>query len=136
MRRPPRLRSWVVWCVVVALAWPALGTLPWVAAEDLERAHDATHHSASESVGGALSETHRYYDASDIPGSPAHPADHDCFQCQVFKHWSRCAPSAIAPPQIASVCGSAVRPAIRIESQHAGSIAFLPPVRAPPLRSA
>src|SRR5262249_11278563 len=127
---------WVVWCVVVALAWPALGTLPWVAAVDFAPAHHAASHHHSDSVAGALAETHGHRDASDIPGSPTHPADHDCFQCQVFKHWSRCAPSAIAPPQIASLLGSPVRPAVRSESQHAGSIAFLPPVRAPPLRSA
>jgi hypothetical protein len=126
----------VVWCAVVALAWPSLGALPWVAAESLESAHHAAHDRLSEAAGELPSGTHRHRDGSEIPGSPTHPADHDCFQCQVLKHWSRCAPSAIALPQVAALRGSAVQPASFMEAQRTASIASLPPARAPPLHCA
>jgi len=131
--RRARWRSRVVWCVVTALVWPALGTLPWVAAEEFEPAHHAASHHASDSAGEALSETHGHHDASEIPGSPTHPADHDCFQCQVFKHLSRCALVLQQVPTVALPAGCPVRPVARAESQHEiHQIAALPPVRGPP----
>jgi len=79
---------------------------------------------------------HHEDDAASIPGSPTHPIDHDCFQCQVLKHLSRC---VLVPPQLADVAlpaGTAVRPVARTESQQDGRIAALPPARGPPSRLA
>jgi hypothetical protein len=119
---------------LLALAWPSLGPLPWIALaasphhHDRDGAHDAGHVDIEQA-------SHRL-DASDIPGSPTHPADHDCFQCQVLKHLSRC---VLAQPDAAEVmlpAGCPVRPDARAESQHARDVALVPPVRAPPPRAA
>jgi len=71
-------------------------------------------------------------DASDIPGSPTHPADHDCFPCQVLNHLARCVPSVLDPPTILWQAGCPVQPSAQLESQFAGHIAALLPARGPP----
>ena len=142
-RRPrahasPRIR-WrlaVAWCALVALSWPSLGLLPWVidpatdllAAYAVIEASSAAHEHASAHDHAA--------DASDIPGSPTHPADHDCFQCQVLKHLSRCAVAPLDPPAVNLPAGDSVQPLVVGETQFVGHIAALPPVRAPPLSRA
>ena len=128
-------RSWVLWSVLLALAWPSLGALPWIEPVDLADGHLVAHH-AGHSDQTSSAEHHHGIDASDIPGSPTHPADHDCFQCQVLKHLSRSAPAQFDPPAISPLCGSPVQPTARVTPQRDGHVAFLPPVRAPPLLSA
>ena len=113
----------------VALAWPSLGPLPWLADAIVPHAHAAADAHGADAYG--------HVDASAIPGSPTHPADHDCAECQVLKHLSRCILAAFAidltPAPI--VCGaialpvSVVLPATQTET-------VLPPVRAPPTASA
>ncbi|HZI85132.1 MAG TPA: hypothetical protein VFF44_14530 [Casimicrobiaceae bacterium] len=117
--------------VLAALAWPSLGPLPW-AVMDLAPAQYAV---APE--GDAHFAPHEHHgDASDIPGSPTHPADHDCFQCQVLKHLARCVPYQTNASSVPLPSGDAIQPCARIEPQRTGFVAFLPPVRAPPPRGA
>jgi hypothetical protein len=75
---------------------------------------------------------HQHGETSDIPGSPTHPADHDCFPCQMLKHLSRCAPPQLDPPAIPLQSGCAVEPHGQLEPQWAGHIVALPPARGPP----
>jgi hypothetical protein len=134
-RRPAKRRiEWrncIVWCAFVALAWPSLGLLPWVesdfAADHLAAPDDA--HLAA----GATTHDHR---ASDIPGSPTHPADHDCFQCQVLKHLARCVVFPFAPPAVALAPDRVVQPRVAAMPQRADRIVALPPARGPPLPEA
>ncbi|HSS70159.1 MAG TPA: hypothetical protein VLQ46_05835 [Casimicrobiaceae bacterium] len=119
----------------LALAWPSLGPLPWIALAASPH-HHHHHDGAHDADDVDLEQAIHHFDASDIPGSPTHPSDHDCLQCQVLKHLSRC---VLAPPVAAEVmlpAGCPVRPGVRAESQHARDVALLPPVRAPPPRAA
>jgi hypothetical protein len=135
-RRSQRLRRWLASFVFVAIAWPALGLLPWLAVESAPHRHDGDHQGYEYAVERPTSAHHAHGDASDIPGSPTHPADHDCFQCQVLKHLSRCVVSPIEPPAIPLASGCQVQPRIRETSRHASGIAALPPARGPPFPTA
>jgi hypothetical protein len=131
--RRPRWASFVACCALVALAWPSLGPLPWIAlAAPPHHHHDVAHDAAN--VDGAQAGDR--LDVSGVPGSPTHPADHDCFQCQVLKHLARCVLAQPVAPEVVLPAGRPVRPEARSESQRARDLAFLPPVRAPPLRAA
>jgi len=129
-------RSWVASYALVALAWPSLGLLPWIAVDFAPHQHSAAYQEAAFDADQSSTAHHEHGDASDIPGSPTHPADHDCFQCQVLKHLSRCVVPQIVPPTIPLPSGCPVQPRVHAEPQHAGRIAFLPPVRGPPLQVA
>jgi hypothetical protein len=131
-----RWRFCIAWYALVALAWPSLGLLPWVLdlPTDPVAAHASTH-IALESSSTPHDHDHAG-DASDIPGSPTHPADHDCFQCQVLKHLARCAVAPLDLPAIGLPSGDAVQPCVVGETQFVGHVAALPPVRAPPLHRA
>src|SRR5579872_5590482 len=97
--RRARLRRTMATLVLVALAWPALGPLPWVAEISASHADvDDLHPGAGADY--AIVVHHEHRDASEIPNSPLHPIDHDCFACQVFAQLLRCAPSAMAVPAI------------------------------------
>jgi hypothetical protein len=134
--RRNRWRSWVAACAVIALAWPSLGLLPWVGM-DLGAPGHAVAHEREDSAAGLSSPTHGHErDASEIPGSPTHPADHDCFQCQVLKHLSRCALPLLDLPTVPLQAGCAVQPGSKVESQLTARVASLPPARGPPLPSA
>ncbi|HSC99270.1 MAG TPA: hypothetical protein VLI21_10235, partial [Casimicrobiaceae bacterium] len=63
LRRAP-WRAWLVGCLLLSVAWPAIGPMPWLV--------DFT----SDDRSGVA----RHHDASEIPGSPTHPDDHNCFQ--------------------------------------------------------
>jgi hypothetical protein len=117
-------KRWIAICALVTLAWPSLGTLPWIA---MARSHAATHVAHTHDRGLA-----HHDNASDIPGSPTHPLDHDCAQCDVLKHLARCAPAALAPPMLAFQSPAPVQPVVADEAAGATRIALLPPVRAPP----
>jgi hypothetical protein len=127
-------RSWVACCVVIALAWPSLGLMPWVGM-DLGAHGHVVAHEREDSAAGSSSTAHDH-DASEIPGSPTHPADHDCFQCQVLKHLSRCVLPLLDVPTVPLQAGCAVQPGSKVESQLTTRIASIPPARGPPLPSA
>jgi hypothetical protein len=129
--RPATLRShcWqtcIAWCVLLALAWPSLGPLPWLV-------HDSSphHHEGFAHATGAHDHDH-HADASSIPGSPTHPIDHDCPECQVLKHLARCVLPTLAIAVLPAVFVSAVSPRIAMMLPAARPITHLPPVRAPP----
>jgi hypothetical protein len=126
--RRSRWRVWLAWCLLAALAFPSMGTLPWIA----EAA--AHHHYAAESLAGNAA--HHHDGASDVPGSPTHPVDHDCFQCQVLKHLARCVSAVPDAPEIPLPVGCPVQPQAFGETQHAVPAPALPPARGPPLRNA
>jgi hypothetical protein len=107
--------------------------LPWIAVAVSPHHHDDVARDAAD-VDGAEASVH--LDVSGVPGSPTHPADHDCFQCQVLKHLARCVLAQPVAPEIVLPAGCPVRPEARAESQRARDLAFLPPVRAPPPRAA
>jgi hypothetical protein len=127
--RSPRARRWrgfVAICALVALAWPSLGPLPWLV-------HDSSahHHGEFSHAVGAYDQDH-HADASSIPGSPTHPIDHDCPECQVLKHLARCVLPTLAIAVLPAVFVSAVSPRIAMMLPAARPITHLPPVRAPP----
>ena len=122
MRRINRTVAWITLC---ALAWPSLGALPWLAQPAQAHAVARVHAHGSH--------PHQHVDPSQIPGSPTHPADHNCFECQVLQHLARCilaAPSAgVAAATI--VCREAPPVPVTLPPTRA-VVVVLPPVRAPP----
>jgi hypothetical protein len=122
--RPTRtLRNAIACFALVALAWPSLGPLPYVlAAHAHSHANGAVH-------GGA---DHGHFDASAIPGSPTHPDDHDCPECVVLKHLSRCMLPVLAIAVCAPVVVAVVTPRVVFARPPSHPPAHLPPARAPP----
>ena len=121
MRRINRIVAWVA---LVALAWPSLGALPWLA--EPTQVHAVVH------VHAQGSQLHQDGDSSTIPGSPTHPVDHNCFECQVLQHLARCIfvspTTGIVPPTV--VCDAAPRVAVALLRTQVAMV--LPPARAPP----
>jgi hypothetical protein len=117
------LRTCIAWCALVALAWPSLGPLPYVVhgfGEQAEVAGDLDHVD------------HHGIDASPIPGSPTHPDDHHCPECEVLKHLARC---VLAPPTLAVLAPVVVRfftRRIAVATPSAPNPVHVPPARAPP----
>jgi hypothetical protein len=68
--------------------------------------------------------------ASPIPGSPDHPADHNCSPCQVLKYLASYLPQL--PFVLPARAPVAFPPVERDAAQRAGLLASLPPSRAPP----
>jgi len=139
--RPPwrraRFRSWVVSCALLAIVWPSLGGLPWIALHAVAHEHSVAQGDGDHDAGPVSPEGHRHSDASDIPGSPLHPVDHDCFPCQVLAHLGRCALLAPKIPVVAVVPPRLLRPPpVVIAPRVTVLAAILPPVRAPPPRNA
>ena len=105
MRRR-RWRTWAAWCAMAALVWNASTPLPWLL-RDIESDTNDVSSAASD---GHAHAAHRF-DGADIPGSPTHPDDHDCAQCEVLKHLARCVvpdpvivpPVQVKPPLIVNV---------------------------------
>jgi hypothetical protein len=123
-----RLRTCIAWCAFVALAWPSLGPLPWVVTQSLPHPHAA---QAPDAVGSDAQE-HRHVDVSAIPGTPTHPADHDCAECQVLKHLARCIPCVPAIDVSVPRAAAVVAPPLVVEHRTTSRHSLLPPVRAPP----
>jgi len=140
-RRP---RVWIAWCALVALVWSSVGILPSIGLEIASRQHAAAHrhdHGHAEGVieahaHHAHGDGHHAHDAqgdfSDIPGSPTHPLDHDCDQCQVLTHLSRCIFDAPCASTLDVVPGLPVRPNIAVVARAARDVADVPPARGPP----
>ena len=129
-KRNPRsrsLRTVIAWCALVALAFPSLGPLPWLAAE-FEHAPTAAHEDAADGHG-----YQPQLDASAIPGSPTHPEDHHCAECEVLKHLSRCIPAAPTLPFVPSLAACDVALPALAAPALTQQETILPPVRAPPL---
>ena len=121
-RRP--WRAWLVAYVLLSLVWPAIGPMPWLV--------DFEPDDRAALTSGEHADVHRPHDASEIPGSPTHPDDHNCFQCEVIKHLARCVPSDGSYPTVAFVAAHPPQPPIAIGSTHAASVVPRPPIRGPP----
>jgi hypothetical protein len=125
LSRGARWPAWLAAYVLLSLVWPAIGPLPWL----IDFA------PGSEEISAKIGDpdgTH-HHDASEIPGSPTHPDDHNCFQCDVIKHLARCVPSDGAYPIVALVTAHPPQPSIQVGSIHAASVVPRPPIRGPPL---
>ena len=121
-------RTCVAWCALVALAWPSLGPLPYVV-------HDVGAHFAAGTVQAHADgdgDDH-HVDGSSIPGSPTHPDDHDCPECVVLKHLSRCMLPVLAIGVCAPVVVAVVTRRIAFSRPPAPVPAYVPPARGPPL---
>jgi len=129
-------RSWIASYALAALAWPSLGPLPWIAMESLPHQHAVAQSGAGVDFDEAAPADHHEEDASSVPGSPTHPLNHDCFQCQVLKHLSRCVLAEPPALEVPLPPGCAVRSYARAAPQRAGYTALLPPARGPPLLDA
>jgi|SRR5215813_8234286 len=120
-------RAWRAWATVyllLAVAWPAAGPLPWVVWD----VHAAAAHAGSAS-------DHHDEDAG-VPGSPTHPADHNCAECQVLKHLSRCVLPDPCVATVAPVVGGLERILVQVQRLQPSFTVARPPIRGPPLLSA
>jgi len=122
---------------LVALVLPSLGALPWIGADlaSGDTAERQSHRVATDEDREALHEHagHHDHDLSDVPGSPLHPVDHDCFPCQVLACLSRCALLPPAVPVVAVIPPRPLRPPPAVIAPRVTVLAaLLPPVRAPP----
>lgn len=139
LHRPGRRgRVWLASYVLVALLWPATGMLP-IAILGLERpdAASAQHHDggASQHHHDGVAVNHRH-DASEVPGSPTHPEDHNCFECKVLQHLSRCVPPDFGPmvlPPPPTLFVARYPPRDTLPASFASP---RPPIRGPPLLDA
>jgi hypothetical protein len=126
-----RWRLAVAWAALLALAWPSLGPLPY-----LVHPFDATASVRAGDPHGAAEHHDHHIDLAAIPGSPTHPPDHGCAECEVLKHLSRCmlrvVRVAVAPPVLVAIVKARIvasRPVVT-------PVAHPPPARAPPLLEA
>ena len=130
--RRGRWRQMAAVLALLALVFPSLGALPWIAASFVPGAVVIGEHAhAAEDR-----DTPHEHDASAIPGSPLHPLDHDCVPCQVLAHLSRCALLEPTIGGVAAVPPCPVQPAPIAVPRVAASVANLPPARAPPASNA
>ena len=121
--RRSRSHAFIARVLLVALLLPGVFSLTspdpkWLLG--IDDGHPAAHHHAAGSE----------HDHSAIPGSPGHPADHDCAPCQVLKYLA----VGLTRPPLA-LPGAAPRnfpAAPRVVAQRSGHFASLPPSRAPP----
>lgn len=130
--RRSRWRGWIAAWVIAGLALTALGPLPWLMTGLGGDSHIVAH-ASHEHAHGAAGHVHQHRDASDVPGSPTHPPDHDCLACQVLAHLGRCcalpAPPSVLPASIASFPAIPTRVPVVVP---AFRFALKPPARAPP----
>jgi hypothetical protein len=114
--------------VLLAIAWPSAGLLPWVALEHDRALHAAAGHDAEHERS-----TRHAHDADDVPGSPSHPLDHDCAQCQVLKHLARCVLSDPVGASVPPPAGVAVQVCTATEDAPSSVTVYRPPIRGPPV---
>ena len=119
--------------LLVAFSWYALAPLPWALSTFAHASHHHAGHGGDspgvcedEDVGHGLT-------ASDIPGSPLHPEDHDCFDCQVLKYLARCILPAPAAPEVQALGPPPTRPIRFASAPPAICVVPTPPIRAPPV---
>ncbi len=130
-----RLRAAVALIAMAALLLPAAFALSgadpeWMLGID----------AAGDEWNGDAAHDHRHgevdhgKDYSNIPGSPGHPANHNCNPCQVLKYLASYLPQLpLLLPASAPDIGPAI---VRYKAQCAGHIASLPASRAPPQSAA
>ena len=123
-------RAWFVVCVLWAIAWPSTGPLPWVMIHS--DAHPAVEGATPPHEHAAAADRHD----ADVPGSPTHPLDHGCAQCEVLKHLARCVLPQSVEVSVAPPSGDPVVALVEMELSRPSFIATPPPIRGPPLRSA
>jgi len=126
-RNPLLARGWrtcVAWCALIALAWPSLGPLPFVV-HDLDEHFAEAHHAHAHGA--------HPLDASSIPGSPTHPEDHHCPECEVLKHLARCVLSLPALAVVSPVVVRFFTHRIADSPTFAANPIHVPPARAPPV---
>ena len=118
--------------LLVAFSWYALAPLPWAVSTFAHAGHDGgleasfVHVHEHEDAGHGLT-------ASDIPGSPLHPEDHDCFDCQVIKYLARCILPDAAVPTVPTLDAAPADPPGFAPSPPAVFVVPTPPIRAPPV---
>ena len=127
VRRRSRWRAWLAAYVFASIAWPAAAMLP-LELIALDRT-DAT--VASEHHHDGAGADHRH-DASDLPGSPTHPDDHNCFECQVLQHLTRCVLPPVGPAIVPPLPPCFIAQAASSEAAHVSFLAPRPPIRGPP----
>jgi hypothetical protein len=131
----PERRVWrrqAACLLVAAFSWYALAPLPWALSTFAHAAHQAAHEGNSVDVHEDEDAGHGLT-ASDIPGSPLHPEDHDCFDCQVIKYLAHCIlPDAAVPTVPTFGAAPADRPRFA-SSPPAVCVVPTPPNRAPPV---
>jgi hypothetical protein len=126
MRR--RWRTWAAWCAMAAFVWNAATPLPWLL-RDIKS--DPREPTAAASDGHAHAE--HLVPGADVPGSPTHPEDHDCAQCEVLKHLARCVvPDPVAPGVAALPAASCTPPALA-ESRYVFRFVARSRIRGPPV---
>ncbi len=119
--------------LLVAFSWYALAPLPWALSTF---AHAAHHHAGHD---GDSPDVYEDEDAghgstaSDIPGSPLHPEDHDCFDCQVLKYLARCILPDLAAPTVPALGAAPTDPIPFAPSPPVVCVIPTPPIRAPPV---
>jgi hypothetical protein len=118
-------RAWATAYLLMAVAWPAAGPLPWVVWD----VHAAAAHAGS--AGEAAS--HDHDEDAGIPGSPTHPADHNCAECQVLKHLSRCVLPDPCVVTVAPLAGGPEQIVAQVQRLHPSFTVAHPPIRGPPL---
>ena len=128
LRRRSRWRAWLAAYVLVSIAWPAAAMLPLelIALDSAGTTPVASNHHHD----GAVAD-HRH-DVSDLPGSPTHPDDHNCFECQVLQHLTRCALPDVGPAIVPPLPACFVA---QLSSSEAAPVSFVaprPPIRGPP----
>jgi len=115
--------------LLVAFSWYALAPLPWAVSTHAHAAHHAGHAVDIDDDGdGGHGLT-----ASDIPGSPLHPEDHDCFDCQVLKYLARCIISDAIAPTVPALGTASADPSPFAPSPPVVCVVPTPPIRAPPI---
>ncbi|HEX4797705.1 MAG TPA: hypothetical protein VFV04_00310 [Burkholderiales bacterium] len=129
------LRAAIARVVIVALLLPAAFGLSGAGPEWMlginVAGYESARHAAHDHHDGSAD---RGKDYSNIPGSPGHPADHNCNPCQVLKYLASYLPQL--PLFLPASAPNAVPLIERGAPQRAGHIASLPPSRAPPQSAA
>jgi hypothetical protein len=125
-----RWRTWAAWCTMAALVWNASTPLPWLL-RDIASDSDVSSAESDDHAHAA----HRL-DGADIPGSPTHPADHDCAQCEVLKHLARCVVPDPVVPGVAALEAAPVKPPAFAEARYAFRFVTRPRIRGPPIDTA
>jgi len=97
----------------------------------LDRAQEISERVAGGHYHAADQPAH-HHDASELPGSPTHPDDHNCFECQVLQHLSRCVLPDLGPVIVPPRPQEFTAPDARCDSRIASFIAPRPPIRGPP----
>jgi len=119
--------------MILALVLPALGPVQWLLTGMGGDAPSAVYDAHDHDQADAGHAHHHPHDRSDVPGSPTHPADHNCLACQVLAQLGRCcalpptvAPAAPSEPSF-HVVRRAEQPLVRV-----ADYALAPPARGPP----